>query len=769
MGFLQWRVTAGLAIVMAIMPAMQAQQNVPHVAYVYPAGGRQGTTFEVTVGGQFLDGTHDVYISGNGVQATVVDFVKPLPPVELNNLREQLQKMAERRPGRARQQGGNSEGNMTPAPGNSTWTVEDTKTFMEIRQKIADSMRRTANPAMAQTATLQVTIAPDVAPGERELRLATTAGLTNPIVFCVDQLPEFSKKRAQVNIPSGQGAAAALQNQQRASAPEPPADITLPAILNGQIMPGAVDRYRFHASKGQHLVIAAKARELIPYISDAVPGWFQAMLALYDGKGNEIAYADHYRFNQDPVLYQEIAEDGDYMLEVRDSIYRGREDFIYRISLGELPFVTGIFPLGGKTGTRTAVEMTGWNLPKTRITEAGHDAGIQMFSVSEGEWNSNPVSFALDTLPEQVKQPAATNDAKRIKLPTIINGRIAHPGTWDVFRFEGSAGEEIVAEVFARRLNSPLDSVLKLTDASGTQLAINDDCDDPAAALITHQADSRIFIKLPSKGAYYLYIGDAQHHGGPEFAYRLRISHPRPDFELRVVPSSINLRPGMTTPVTVYALRRDGFSGDITLRLKDAPSRLQLSGGRIPGGQDHVRVTLTAPLEPLATPHNLYLEGEALIHGKKVRHRGMPAEDMMQAFASHHLVPAKNALVIITGNARRAAPWKLLDDEPLKLPAGGTAQVRLVVPFARFADQLQLALNEPPDGIAIVKVARGEKDMAIVLSADGGKLKPGMKGNLIVDAFMQRAANPANPQPGANNRRFPIGTLPAIPFEVVER
>ena len=27
-------------------------------------------------------------------------------------------------------------------------------------------------------------------------------------------------------------------------------------------------------------------------------------------------------------------------------IYRGREDFVYRIALGELPFITGIFPLG---------------------------------------------------------------------------------------------------------------------------------------------------------------------------------------------------------------------------------------------------------------------------------------------------------------------------------------------------------------------------------------------------------------------------------------
>src|ERR1035438_3927613 len=33
-----------------------AQQQIPHAGYAYPAGGRQGITFEITVGGQFLDG-----------------------------------------------------------------------------------------------------------------------------------------------------------------------------------------------------------------------------------------------------------------------------------------------------------------------------------------------------------------------------------------------------------------------------------------------------------------------------------------------------------------------------------------------------------------------------------------------------------------------------------------------------------------------------------------------------------------------------------------
>ena len=135
-------------------------------------------------------------------------------------------------------------------------------------------------------------------------------------------------------------------------------------------------------------------------------------------------------------------------------------------------------------------------------------------------------------------------------------------------------GNRIVAEVYARRLDSPLDSLLKLTDAGGQELALNDDYEDKGAGLITHQADSWFSATLPADGTYYLHLSDAQHKGGPEYAYRLRIGPPRPDFELRVVPSSINARAGLTVPITVYAIRKRRFSGDITLALKDAPEGL---------------------------------------------------------------------------------------------------------------------------------------------------------------------------------------------------
>jgi hypothetical protein len=393
--------------------------------------------------------------------------------------------------------------------------------------------------------------------------------------------------------------------------------------------------------------------------------------------------------------------------------------------------------------------------------------------VRSGPFVSNPVPFAAQeqaALPEKLeKEPNNRQEnAQRVTLPVIVNGRIAQPGDWDVFRFEGRAGQEMVAEVSARRLDSPLDSLLRLTDSAGRELAVNDDAEDKGAALLTHQADSRLSFKLPANGVYYLHLGDSQGKGGADYAYRLRISRPQPDFELRLVPSSINGRAGATVPVTVYALRRDGFAGDIALQLKDAPSGFFLSGGVIPGSADSVRLTLTMPPRPEG-PRSLALEGRATIAGRDVRHAAVPAEDMMQAFYYHHLVPVKDCLAQVTGaprpNARAA--FRMETETAVKLPRGGTVAVHVILNAPRLADALRLELNQPPEGIAIQTVETVREGVAITLRADPAKVKAGLKGNLIVDAFMERAANPDAKQPAAR-RRVPLGTLPAIPFEIVE-
>jgi hypothetical protein len=725
-----WRKILTPAALLVLAAPLGAQPSSPHIGYVFPAGGRQGSTFVMSIGGQYLDGPTSVQVSGGGVQAKVLGLTRPLTQQERAALRQRLMELRKKK----------------------TQSAADRKEIEEIRAKLARAAAAIQpTPVLAEVVTVEMTIDGKAALGQRELRLSANTGLSNPVVFHVGQLPEVSQTKQLIDPEAPQPRAADVK-------------VTLPAALNSQLMPGQVDRYRFPARKGQQLVFITRARALVPYLADAVPGWFQAALTLYDAQGNEVAYHDDFRYQPDPVLAYRVPRDGEYVLEIKDALHRGREDFVYRIEAGELPFVTSIFPLGGKAMTRTTVTLEGWNLPKSSLTlePADMKPGILQLSVRKGDFVSNRFPFAVDTLPEVLEQEP--NDtpatAQRITLPVIINGRIDRPGDRDVFRFEGLAGQVIIAEVRARRLDSPLDSVLKLTDATGKVLAYNDDHEDKGAGLHTHHADSLLRMTLPSQGTYYLHLGDAQRQGSSAHTYRLRVSLPQPDFELRVTPCSINVRPGSTVAITVHALRKDGFTGDINLFLKHAPLDFALGGARVPANQDVVRLTLHVPAKARPKPIHLFLTGRAWIGGRQVTRTAVPAEDQMQAFAYHHLVPANDMMVTVSGRARARFPGRLVGSGPVKIKPGGLTLVRLAIPRGSSAARIKLVLNDPPDGITLRKAEVNNDGAVLVLHADAGKVKPGSRGNLIFEAYPES-------RPGGRGQEVPLGTLPAIPFMIL--
>ncbi|MEI7837467.1 MAG: hypothetical protein WCK05_13795, partial [Planctomycetota bacterium] len=355
---------AALGALLAIAAAATAQQQAapPQIGYVYPAGGKAGADVLVTVGWRNLAEASGARWGGEGLRAVVQEQIKLPNGKEVQALRDELKELQARagRGGRP-----NASPPASRPASRQPLTDADLKRLDEIRRLLMLVQKRRTNPALAETLVLRVTIAPDARPGRRELRLETPGGLSNPLAFFVGSLGEFRETESE------------LVTDRTESGP------TLPVVINGQIMPGDVDRFKFPARKGQRLLISAAARELIPYISDAVPGWFQAVIALYDPAGKELAYADHYGFQADPVLLCEIPADGEYVVEIRDSLYRGREDFVYRLTVGELPFITSIFPLGGQAGAKTPVALTGWNLPAASLVADGGTLQIGIGSLGD--------------------------------------------------------------------------------------------------------------------------------------------------------------------------------------------------------------------------------------------------------------------------------------------------------------------------------------------------------------------------------------------------
>ncbi|OHB77077.1 MAG: hypothetical protein A2Z34_11260, partial [Planctomycetes bacterium RBG_16_59_8] len=564
----------------------QQTQRDPELGYIYPAGARQGSVVQLLVGGQRLNNLKEIHVTGEGVRAKLIRFMGNTLNLNGDERRELLRQLVELKSDAAREfierykielpdkdkiMNPDKEKEEVTLPKHPMLSNLDRLGVMELEFLVSEILRpdnkKQLNAQIGETALIEVTVAPDAAPGDRELRLLTPLGLTNPLCFQVGTLPEVREQEPIALRPQqggGKNPAKQREGRERKASDSdasamPPSD--LPVTINGQIKPGDIDRFRFRAKEGEQLVIEAQARHLIPFLADAVPGWFQAVLILHDDEGKEVAFADDHRFNPDPVIFYRVPKAGVYELEIRDALYRGRLDFVYRISIGEEPFIRSIFPLGGREGVETAVAVDGWNLATTTMpleTRPGADP-IREAVLRKGDRLSNRVLYAVDTLPEcaETEPNDSPKDAQRVALPTIVNGRIGSPGDIDVFRFDGKAGDEVVAEVVARRLSSPLDSFLRLSDATGNVLAWNDDrerkeghlYEDPGA--ITHHSDSFLLARLPKDGVYCVQLADSQQQGGREYGYRLRIGPPRPDFSLCVSPSSLNLRGGLCSPITV--------------------------------------------------------------------------------------------------------------------------------------------------------------------------------------------------------------------------
>ena len=108
-----------------------------------------------------------------------------------------------------------------PAP----WTPEDKLLAADLRRQIEQSVRMSSTPALSQSISLKVTIASNAALGNHELRLLTAKGLTNPLVFEADRLPEITRGYQFVQRALAAGGGLPLNPQAHADAAQPPQTI----------------------------------------------------------------------------------------------------------------------------------------------------------------------------------------------------------------------------------------------------------------------------------------------------------------------------------------------------------------------------------------------------------------------------------------------------------------------------------------------------------------------------------------------------------------
>ncbi len=646
---------ASIASILGVPLFVFAQESpAPNIAYVYPAGAQRGTKVSVIIGGNKFKDADKVFVNGEGIKASITKVDIPFTAGSRAQLRTKLEKEF------VLVNEGIKEKIEAMGKDGQAFLRKETMKIPENQEQLdaADAslyFRELSSDAMAETVEVELEISPDAKLGERTLFVVSPTGISNPMKFVVGDLPEKSKKSLRqtarervLDKPYKGNAVGYFKSQKVFLEPfnNPVIDVELPVVVNGQITEGNTDSWRFNARRGQKIVISVSAQSLLPYISDAVPGWFQTVILVRDKNGKELAYNDDFHFNPDSHLVFNPPADGEYTVEIFDAVHRGREDFVYRMLIGEVPFVESVYPLGVEKGKPTKIKLIGVNLKSNEM---------EIVKKSEGDFKLN-VGGAYHKKIEMMCEArealdfSAGSAGTLVQVPSLIDGVISRKDKVDTYELELLAGEKLVAEVFARRYGSALDSHISISNSTGKVLASNDDYEDLSRGLVTHHADSRLEFTPKNGGTYYLKISDTAGNFSNAHSYKLSLSWGNPDFSVVATPSALNMRNGGSALIKLKAFRRDGYSEKIVVRPKNLPKNWTFSGGIIPRDKDEGELIITSLRDYKKRISSFTLRAYSKSGEEKKSRPVLICEDQMQAFYYRHYVPFEKIYACVGNN-----------------------------------------------------------------------------------------------------------------------
>ncbi len=190
-------------------------------------------------------------------------------------------------------------------------------------------------------AEVDLTLPPHAPAGVYQVSVKSAGGQSAQKPFTVDLFQPVEQ--------TGQGAS-----------PRTAAKIPLPATVVGKIdRAGAVDWFRFSARQGEQIGVQV--------LTSTVGSKLEPILHLTDDQGQVLSESGK------GLLGFVCPRAGVYALGIRDRDYRGDATMGYRLHIGNIPIVTGLFPLGGQRGSTMKLQLHGVNLPSdcAHLQDAG--------------------------------------------------------------------------------------------------------------------------------------------------------------------------------------------------------------------------------------------------------------------------------------------------------------------------------------------------------------------------------------------------------------
>ena len=163
---------------------------------------------------------------------------------------------------------------------------------------------------------------------------------------------------------------------------------------------------------------------------------------------------------------------------------------------------------------------------------------------------SNPRAFTVGDLPEAVETESNNkrDEATEIKMPVVLNGQADRATDVDWFKFTATAGQRLLIDCRARRIDSRMDPIVAVFDSVGRELDSNRD---------SHHGDPLLDFTAPAAGQYFIKVNDALYRGNDGklfYFYRLAVGV-LPHIDFIFPPAGI---PGSNGPFTIFGRNLPG-------------------------------------------------------------------------------------------------------------------------------------------------------------------------------------------------------------------
>lgn len=429
------------------------------------------------------------------------------------------------------------------------------------------------------TVKATVEVAPTCALGEHPVRLLCASGISELRTLWVGPFPGVAEKEPNSEF----------------TKPQPiSAGVTVEGVVDNE----DVDYYAISLKKGQRLSVEVEAMRLGNTL-------FDPYIAILDAKRFELAANDDSPLlGQDAMVSIVAPEDGTYVIQVRESAYGGNGACQYRLHVGHFPRPTAIVPAGGKAGEEVEVtfigDPTGPFKQKIKVP-ATPDPNFKLHAFDAQGLAPSGFPFRISvaqTNAVEVEPNDTHSNATPVTLSQAFHGVVGAAGDMDSFKFAGKKGQVLDVHCYARRIGSPLDSVMYLAIAGGGVIASADDAVGP---------DSYFRVTLPEDKEYVLSVTDHLKKGGPNFFYRVELT---PVFAgsiagiPKVGPNSQE-RQTISVPrggryATIMNVARRDWGGDLQLTPEKLPQGVTMLAEPMPGNLDSIPVVFeAAPNAPL--------------------------------------------------------------------------------------------------------------------------------------------------------------------------